>query len=89
MERSALRNPLRLTLALVSLVLLTGCGTIPPYALIARDSLCKSWRHKTLSKAEIDALARVPNADLPSQIEGDNKARPEWGCRYGKNEAAS
>lgn len=62
-------------------MLLTGCAQTPVPAPIATDKLCQSWRHKTITKA--DKLSE-PTA---SQIEGDNKARPEWGCEYGENRA--
>lgn len=70
-------------LPLASLGLLTGCATTPPFALIATDSLCKSWRHQTIKPGD------KMDETTASQIEGNNKARPEWGCQYGKNEAKS
>lgn len=77
------RKPLRKSMLLASLALLTGCAQTPVPAPIATDKLCQSWRHKTITKA--DKLSE-PTA---SQIEGDNKARPEWGCEYGENRAKS
>ena len=62
---------------------ISGCAQNQPPAPIATDKLCQSWRHKTITKA--DKLSE-PTA---SQIEGDNKARPEWGCEYGENRAKS
>ena len=73
----------RLTSALALLALLTGCAQTQKPAPIAADKLCQSWRHKTITKA--DKLSE-PTA---SQIEGDNKARPEWGCEFGENRAKS
>ncbi len=64
---------------LASLGLLTACAKTPQPAPIAADKLCESWRHQTISKA--DTLTE-PTA---AQIEGSNKARPEWGCAYGAN----
>ena len=81
MERIALRSPTRLMLTLASLALLQGCAQTPPYVLIATDSLCRSWRHQTIEKA--DNISET----MASQIEGNNKSRPEWGCKYGKNES--
>lgn len=77
------RRPLRSSMLLASLALLTGCAQTPAPVPIATDKLCQSWRHKTITKA--DKLSE-PTA---SQIEGDNKARPEWGCEYGENRAKS
>lgn len=68
---------------LASLALLSGCAEIPKPAPIATDKLCQSWRHQTIRKA--DKLTD----DTASQIEGGNKARPEWGCEYGENSAKS
>jgi hypothetical protein len=62
-------------------VLLTACAQTPKPALIAADKLCESWRHQTIRKA--DKLTE----ETASQIEGSNKARPEWGCAYGENRA--
>lgn len=76
------RNLPRLMLLLASPVLLTGCAKTQPYALIARDSLCRSWQHQTISKD--DKLTEK----TASGIEGNNKARPEWGCEYGKNQGS-
>ena len=63
------------------LVLLTGCEKTPPPALIASDKLCKDWRHKTINSR--DRLTE----ETASQLEADNKSRPQWGCKYGENEA--
>lgn len=71
----------KLTIALASPVLLTACAQTPKPALIASDRLCESWRHQTIRKA--DKLTD----ETASQIEGSNKARPEWGCEYGANRA--
>ena len=64
---------------LAFLVLLSACAKTPPVALIAADKLCESWRHQTIRKA--DKLTE----DTAAQIEGNNKARPEWGCAFGEN----
>jgi hypothetical protein len=63
----------------LSLALLSGCGG--KHVVIAKDDLCKSWRHQTVSKD--DALTDK----TASGIEGNNDARPAWGCAYGKNRA--
>ena len=74
-----LRKLTRLTTALALLAPLSGCGKT--VAVIATDELCRSWRHQTISKADklTDATA--------SQIEGNNNARPTWGCQLGENKA--
>lgn len=63
------------------MVPLSACAKTPPAVLIAADKLCESWRHQTIRKA--DRLTE----DTAAQIEGSNKARPEWGCVYGENRA--
>lgn len=83
MERNARRNLLPLMLPLASLGLLTGCAQTQPFALIATDSLCKSWRHQTIKSGD-----KMDEATA-SQIEGNNRARPAWGCKYGRNESTS
>lgn len=78
---------LRLTTALSALVLLSGCsGTLwsartANQVTVEIDELCKSWRHQ-----EIDKDDRLTQKSAMG-IEGNNHARPEWGCEYGKNEA--
>lgn len=72
---------LRSTLLLIALGLLSGCAETPKPVPIATGKLCESWRHKTIKSA--DKLSE----ETASQIEGDNKARPEWGCEYGENRA--
>lgn len=69
----------RLILPLASLALLSGCAN--KVAVIAIDELCKSWKHQTVSKKDI---LTEPTA---SGIEGNNNARPAWGCELGKDEA--
>lgn len=66
---------------LASLALLTGCAQTQSHALIAAEQLCQSWRHQTISKHD-----KITDGTA-SQIEGSNKARPEWGCEYGANRA--
>lgn len=66
---------------LASLALLTGCATTPPPAPIAVNDLCKSWTHKRIKAA--DKLTE----ETAQMLEGDNKARPAWGCEYGANRA--
>ena len=75
------RNQIRLMLAPSLLALLTACAQTPKPAPIAADKLCESWRHQTIRKAD-----RMTE-DTAAQIEGSNKARPEWGCAYGENRA--
>ncbi len=72
------RPLLRLMSALALPVLLTGCAT---QRVVTVNELCASWRHQTISKADklTDATA--------SQIEGNNNARPTWGCQLGENKA--
>lgn len=72
------RLPLKLTSALALPVLLTGCAT---QRVVTVEELCRSWRHQTISKADklTDGTA--------SQIEGNNNARPTWGCQPGENKA--
>jgi uncharacterized protein YceK len=74
-----MRTLKKLILPLSALVLLSGCSK--QIVVIAADELCKSWKHQTVSKKDVltDGTA--------SGIEGSNKARPEWGCEPGKNEA--
>ena len=47
------------------------------------DELCQSWKHQTVSKN--DKLTQG-TAEI---AEGNNKARPEWGCEYGADKAKS
>ena len=75
------RSPIKLMLAPSLLALLTACATTPPPAPIASDKLCESWRHMTIRAAD-----RITESTA-AQIEGSNKARPEWGCAYGENRA--
>ena len=82
MERNARKSPLRIMLLPALLVSLSGCDKTPPFALIATDSLCKSWRHQTISKDDV-----IKSEETAAIIEGNNRSRPEWGCAYGKNEA--
>lgn len=72
---------LRYTILLSAPALLIACAKTPPPAPIAAEHLCQSWRHQTIKKA--DRLTE----DTAAQIEGSNKARPEWGCDYGHNRA--
>lgn len=72
----------KLVLLLAPLVLLTGClKTLP--LVVTVEELCKDWRHKTVSKQ--DRLTEQTASDL----EADNKSRPNWGCEYGANKAKS
>lgn len=64
------------------LVLLTGCAGTNPVVVTA-EALCKDWGHQTISKA--DKLSD----ETASQIEANNKSRPNWGCEYGENRAKS
>lgn len=50
-------------------------------AVIATDQLCRSWRHQTVSKHD-----RLTDRTAAG-IEGNNKARPAWGCQPGANRA--
>lgn len=64
--------------AIVLSSLLSGCAK--SYVVTA-DELCRSWRHQTVSKDDklTDGTA--------SGIEGNNNARPAWGCQYGENKS--
>ena len=79
--RSERKKRHKLMLLLGSLGLLTGCAQTQPFALIATESLCKSWQHQQIKKAD-----KISD-ETASTIEGNNKSRPAWGCEYGKNEA--
>lgn len=61
---------------------LAGCASIP-MVVINADSLCRSWRHQTVSKAD-----KLTNATAAG-IEGNNRSRPAWGCQPGANRAKS
>ena len=70
----------RLMMPLLGLGLLSGCSS--GLVVIAKDELCRGWRHQTISKDDklTDKTA--------SGIEGSNDARPAWGCAYGKDRAS-
>jgi hypothetical protein len=71
----------KLMSALALPVLLTGCsGT---HAVIATDELCRSWRVQSVSKH--DKLTQ----GTAEQIQGNNDARPAWGCHPKENRAKS
>lgn len=63
-------------------VLLTACAGTSPYVVTA-ESLCKDWTHQQIRRAD---QITEPTA---SQIEANNKSRPNWGCEYGQNRAKS
>ncbi len=67
---------------LVLLAALTGCAKTASHVLIA-EQLCKDWQHQQIRKAD---QITEPTA---SQIEAQNKSRPNWGCEYGENRAKS
>jgi len=75
-----MRKLRKLTMPLLSLVLLSGCGST--HVVIAKSELCRSWRHQTVSKDDklTDKTA--------TGIEGNNHARVPWGCAYGKDRAS-
>lgn len=60
-------------------VLASACSQVP--RITTADELCRSWRHQSVSKA--DKLSQG-TAEI---AEGNNRARPAWGCEPGKNEA--
>lgn len=66
----------------MSLALLTGCAKTGQLVLTA-ENLCRDWQHLQIRKA--DALTEATAAG----IEALNKSRPNWGCTYGVNRAAS
>jgi hypothetical protein len=49
--------------------------------VLSAEDLCRSWRHQTVSKG--DKLTQGTAAIA----EGNNKARPEWGCVEGQDKA--
>jgi PBP1b-binding outer membrane lipoprotein LpoB len=61
-------------------VLLSACAGSPA-AIVNADALCRDWRHQTVSKA--DKITDQTATD----IEANNKSRPNWGCEYGANKA--
>lgn len=67
-------------MTLPALGLLQGCG---PSFVVTAEELCRSWRHQTVSKADVltDGTAAT--------IEGNNQSRDEWGCQAGQNKAKS
>jgi hypothetical protein len=70
----------RLAALLPVLAALAGCGGAS-YVLVSEEELCKSWRHQTVSKHD------VLTERTAAGIEGNNEARPAWGCQHGKNRA--
>jgi len=78
-RKRKLRAPLIVS-ALLAAVIVSGCAK--SYVVTAEE-LCRSWRHQSISKADklTDATA--------SQIEGNNNARPAWGCVPGQDKAKS
>lgn len=66
--------------AVLVAVTLGACSHFPQITTAAE--LCKSWRHQTVDKA--DKLTQG-TAEI---AEGNNKARPAWGCAPGKDQAA-
>lgn len=76
-----MRKMLRFASALPVLALLSGCsgGSV---AIVDTGALCKDWRHKTVSKH--DKLTERTASDL----EADNDARVNWGCKPGENKAS-
>lgn len=75
-----MRKTLKYLTALSALVLLSGCAKT---IVATADELCQDWRHKTVSKN--DVLTEKTASDL----EGDNEARVNWGCKPGHNTAKS
>lgn len=78
------RKPARPALLIASaatLAAIASLGCSPKYTYVDAASLCGSWKHQTVSKADklTDGTA--------SQIEGNNNARPTWGCQPGENKA--
>lgn len=67
------------TALLIAVALLAGCAQ--QNAFVDRGSLCRSWRHQTVSKH--DRLTEVTAAG----ILGNNGARVAWGCQTGANRA--
>lgn len=61
--------------------MLCACANKQDIALINTENLCKDWRDIYISKKD------VLTEETASQIEGNNKARPAWGCQYGQDRA--
>jgi hypothetical protein len=78
---------MRLVVLAALAVMLAGCGGCAsswwqsPPVFVSADKLCKSWRHQPTHKG--DKLTDKTAAG----IEGNNEARPAWGCERGANRA--
>lgn len=59
---------------------LAGCGG-PEFVIISTGDLCQSWRHQRLHKGD-----RLTDKSA-SIVEGNNEARPAWGCEWGADRA--
>lgn len=72
----------KLAIAFVALfpLFLSACTK---YVVVEAESLCKSWRHGTVSK---DDKLTQGTAEI---IDGNNNARPTWGCARGEDRAKS
>lgn len=66
--------------ALLSLAPLTGCAK-SFVGIVASEELCRDWRETSVSKD--DKLTE----GTASQIEANNKSRPNWGCKYGEQKS--
>lgn len=75
-----MRPKLRKLMSVLALpALLSGCS--PGFAVIATEELCRSWRHQSVSKSDVLTQGTAEG------IEGNNDARPAWGCELGKDQA--
>lgn len=65
--------------AILVATVLSGCAS--KYVFVDADELCQSWKHQTVSKADVlsEGTARI--------AEGNNNSRPAWGCARGQNKA--
>jgi hypothetical protein len=75
-----MKQTLKFALLLSAPVLLAGCGK---NFVVTAEELCRDWQHQTVSKH--DTLTDK----TASQIEANNKSRPNWGCQPGENRAKS
>jgi len=71
-------NRTPIIIMLISPALLAGCSK---NIVVTAEELCKSWRHQTVSKAD------VLTDKTAAPIEGNNESRAEWGCAPGQNKA--
>ncbi len=64
-----------------TLAAIASVGCSPKYTYVDAEALCRSWKHQTVSKD--DKLTQ----DTAAIAEGNNNARPTWGCQLGADKA--